>query len=324
MEGIDLAVEKINGEGGVNGHTLELEFLDDQSDQTLASSLGERLVAQDVTVLLGASFGSTISALGVLAQREEIPIITPTVWVVEEQQQWDHVYWTLANFDNVARAMLGYAEDNGLSRIGLLRLSREYGVIGSEKLHEHAADFGVEIVAEEEGADADSDFTSQLTNIGNANPDGVFVWFANPAGANVLLNMQQLGMDLPTVSPLSMAGDALIEVAGGAADGAVVQAQLAGSDPLPRQEEFVQLYEGEFGETPQTFEAVGWDMVHLLAEALKSVEDVNDRQSVKEALDGVSFEGAAAIYNYSQPPFEPDAESIVVTTVRDGEFVRAE
>lgn len=322
--GIQMAVEEINANGGIDGRPLDVEVLDDQSQQDTASSAGQRLISQSgVTALLGGSFGSTANALGALAEREQVPLITPTGIVVDEQREWGYSFFTLANFEHVSDALLGHAEQQGYERIGLLRLSREYGEIGSRFVNQLAPDHGVEIVAEEQGADGDSDFTSQLTNIRSADPDALIVWFANPAGATILQNMQQLGMDLPVLAPLSMANQPLIDIAGEAAEGVVVQAQLAPAEPLPRQEDFVSNFEEQSGELPETFNAVGYDLVQILAEALRNVEDPSDREQVRDALEEVSYEGAGTIVEYGPDSHEPPAEAIVLTEVVDGRFVQA-
>lgn len=323
-QGVQVALDEINQAGGIKGRPLELDVLDDQSQPDVASSLGQRLMAQeDVPALLGGSFGTTANALGALAQREEVPFITPTIWTLEEQREWNYVYFTLVNFEHVSDALLDCAESKGYKGIGLLRLSREYGQVGSQQLNELAPDHGIEIVAEEQGTDEDTDFTSQLTKLRSANPDALIVWFANPAGALILQNMRQLGLDLPVLAPLSMATSALFD-AGEAAEGVIVQAQLAAGEPLPRQTEFVEGYQDRFGEEPETFHAVGYDTVKILAAALEDVEDPNDRQQVQEALQQLSYEGAGTVAQYGPNSNEPAPEAIVLTEVRNGEFVQAD
>lgn len=322
--GIEYAVEEINSAGGVQGRPLEVVVRDDQSEQDVASTTAQRLMGEDVVALLGGSFGSTANAIGSLTEREQMPFVTPTGVVVDAQLEWQYTYFTLANFEEVARAMLGYAEEKGWERVGLLRLSREYGEIGSRYLNQVAGDHGVEIVAEEQGADADTDFTAQLTKIRSADPDALIIWFANPAGAIALQNMAQVGMDVPVIAPLSMANSALIDVAGEAAEGVVVQAQLIPDEPLPRQEEFVSAFTDAVGEEPETFEAVGYDLVHILAAALEEVDDPTDREQLRAALENVSYEGAGTVVSYGEGQHQPEPEAIVLTQVRDGEFVQAE
>src|SRR5437868_13205323 len=53
--GTDLAVEQINSAGGINGHPLQVTYVDPQSDPTQAGQMATQLVQNDkVDVLLGA------------------------------------------------------------------------------------------------------------------------------------------------------------------------------------------------------------------------------------------------------------------------------
>ena len=149
------------------------------------------------------------------------------------------------------------------------------------------------------------------------------VWFANPAGGTILKNMRDLGMDIPVVAPLSMATQPLVEVAGEAAEGVVVQAQLAADEPQERSQAFVDAYTKEYSESPETFDAVGHDLVMILAEALKNVDDASDPAQVRDALESVSYEGAGTVVHYSEAEHEPDAEAIVMTEVKGGKFVQS-
>lgn len=321
--GIRLAVTEVNDAGGIDGRPLEVTYLDDQSDQDVAASSAQRLMNRDgVTAMIGGTFGTTANAIGVLAERSEIPFVTSTGVVVEEQEGWEQSFFTLANFELVSEAMLQYLADEGHERIGLLRLSREYGQIGSGYLNELADDFGVEIVAEEQGTDADTTFTTQLTNIRAADVDAVIVWFANPAGATALRNMQELGIDVPVVVPLSMATGSLIDVGGPAAEDVVVLAQLAADEPEERAQAFVDLFIEEYGDSPETFDAIGYDLIMILTEAMRQADDPSDSAQVRDALESLKYSGAGTVVAYGPGNHQPAAESIVLTRVEDGKFVQ--
>src|SRR5919205_4355451 len=53
--GTDLAVQQINAGGGINGHPLQVTYVDPQSDPTQASQMAMQLVQTDnVDLLMGA------------------------------------------------------------------------------------------------------------------------------------------------------------------------------------------------------------------------------------------------------------------------------
>src|SRR5437867_2295500 len=57
--GTDLAVSQINTAGGINGHPLQVMYVDPQSDPTQASQMATQLIQTDkVDVLMGAVLSS--------------------------------------------------------------------------------------------------------------------------------------------------------------------------------------------------------------------------------------------------------------------------
>lgn len=326
-DGIQVAVEEINGAGGIDGHPIEVLFEDDQSRPDQAVILANKLTTQNrVLMFLGASFGSTTNAIATVAEKQKVPQLSPTAWTKEDLRALPYTFYFLADFVSVVDRMLDLItrELKG-KRVGILRLSREYGQIGSEAFHKLKGKYGVEIVREERGNDPDTDFTAQLTNIRAAKPDVLVSWFANPAGAISIKNARQLGLTVPIIGPVSMANRPTITVGGPAAEGVIIQSFITADDPLPRQRHFVELYKAKRGKLPEIFEALGYDMVRVAAGVLKKVGGERpDPAKLREALEATQHDGAMTILKYSAKVHEPDPSSILFVKVQQGTFVRAQ
>lgn len=326
-DGIEVAVAEINGRGGVNGRPLQVLFEDDQSKPDQAVILANKLINQNqVHLLLGASFGSTSNAIASVVEKQNVVQLSPTAWTKPEFRVLPNTFYFLADFESVVDRMLAFmTKDLNAKRVGMLRLSREYGQIGSESFQKLKGKYGVEIVREERGTDGDTDFTPQLTNIRKEKPDILVSWFANPAGAISVKNARQLGMTMPIMGPVSMATRPMIAVGGPAAEGAILQSFIAADDPLPRQKHFVDLFNAKMGKLPEVFESVGYDMVNVAALALGMVSgDRPDPAKLKEAMESVTYDGAAVVLRYSKTVHEPDSSSILFVKVQKGKFVRAQ
>ena len=324
--GVDIALAEVNAAGGVNGKPVELASLNSESKPDLASSLGLRLAArEDVNVLIGGNFGSTALAVSAVASRQRVPLITPTGLVNEEQRTNRYAFFCLVDFSDFSDAILAYAQKKGYKRVAMLRLEREYGELGSKFIRQFAPKHGVEIVAEERGADGDRDFTAQLTKIRETNPDFLVVWFANPGGSLVLKNARQIGIRTPMVAPISMDSVATVKLAGSAAEGLVLAAQIAGDDVAPRQQTFATAYAKAYPDTPQpnSLEGVGYDLVKMAVAAAKSIQPPYTREKMRDALGSLSYDGAGTVVRYSSTKNDPSKETIVLTQIKDGKFVVA-
>lgn len=325
-DGIEVAVAEINARGGVNGRQLQVLIEDDQSKPDQAVILANKLITQNgVRMLLGASFGSTANAIASVVEKQRVVQLSPTAWTKQEFRLLPYTFYFLADFESVVDRMLAYmTKDLRVKRVGMLRLSREYGQIGSESFEKLKGKYGVEIVREERGNDADTDFTPQLTNIRAAKPDLLVSWFANPAGAISVKNARLLGINMPIFGPVSMATRPMISIAGPAAKGVILQSFIAAGDPLPRQKHFVDLFNKKMGKLPEVFESVGYDMVNVAAAALAKAGNDADSDKLRQAVESVRHDGAAAILRYSKSVHEPDSSSIVFVKVENGKFVRAQ
>ena len=325
-DGIVLALEQINAAGGIDGHPVQILFEDDQSKPDQAVILANKLITQDkVLMLLGASFGSTTNAIAAVVDKLKVPQLSATAWTKADLRLVPYTFYFLVDFETVMDQMLGYiTKDLGVRKVGMLRLTREYGQIASESLAKLKAKHGVEVVREERGNDPDTDFTPQLTNIRAAKPDAIISWFANPAGAISIKNMRQLGLNVPVLGPVSMATRPMITIGGPAAEGTILQSFIASDDPLPRQKAFVDAFNKKHGKLPEVFESVGFDMAQVGFMALAKVGgDRPDSAKLRDEIERTRYDGVALVVRYSPTVHEPDAQSILFTKVQKGRFVRA-
>ena len=115
LEGIKLAIEEINGRGGVNGKTkIELVIMDSRGIPAEAVSVMEKLVNVDkVSAVLG-DFGSSCTlAMAPVAQREKTPPTTPISMAPKLTKQGNNfAFRTADNSEINARAFVQMATDD--------------------------------------------------------------------------------------------------------------------------------------------------------------------------------------------------------------------
>src|SRR5437588_5180313 len=76
QKGMDLAVEKINGSGGVNGAKISLDTKDDASDKAQSAQVAQTLIQQgQLLALLGPTLSNSAVAVHPLAESFKIPIL---------------------------------------------------------------------------------------------------------------------------------------------------------------------------------------------------------------------------------------------------------
>jgi ABC-type branched-subunit amino acid transport system substrate-binding protein len=77
QRGFELAVEKINAEGGVLGQPVEFVFVDDEANASKSTQLAQRLINQDkVDFLFGTIPGDTAGAVAEVSDEAQVPFAT--------------------------------------------------------------------------------------------------------------------------------------------------------------------------------------------------------------------------------------------------------
>jgi branched-chain amino acid transport system substrate-binding protein len=214
-------------------------------------------------------------------------------------------------------------ENLACRKVGLLRLTRLWGVQASNAYKASGQKYGVTIVREETLADTDKDMTPQLTNIKAAGPCAVAIWAAVPAAAISIKNARQLGIEVPLIGNPIFAAATTPEIAGEAAEGAVASATLVPSDPLARQKEYVEGFRAKYNLAADMWDAAAYDAVHLVAQAIaKLPPDEVNAKNVRDQLAAIKgYEGASSVVDFTKHHW-PLSESWVLVTIKDGRAVR--
>ncbi len=326
IKAVELAAEMINAKGGIHGRQVKLVVEDDQTKPELSVAKTNKLVGQDhVLAIVGGNSGDSAMAIGATVEKKEVPFLTPTGFSgTEAQRNYKYSFMMIPNYDDAIEILVKYSMDKlNCKKIGLLRLTRLWGVQASNAYKEMAKKYGITIVREETLSDTDKDMTPQLTNINAANPCAIAIWAAVPAAAISIKNARQLGIKVPLLGNPIFAAATTPEIAGAAAEGVIATATLVSADPLPRQKEYVDKYMAKYNLPADMWDAAIFDGVNIIAHAIRSMspDKVNPKNVCNQIANMKRFEGAGAIVDFTKHHW-PLSESWVLITIKNGKAVR--
>jgi len=108
-DGVMLAVEEANTNGGVNGRYVELIIKDDKQDSAVCNEVLNEMVKEEVAGIIGPM----TSAMGMIVaqhiNRHAIPTISPTVATTELSGIDDYFFRIIPDISNVAAKTAEYA-----------------------------------------------------------------------------------------------------------------------------------------------------------------------------------------------------------------------
>jgi branched-chain amino acid transport system substrate-binding protein len=327
---IKMEVDRINAEGGINDHPLEVIIEDDASDVDQAVAATTKLIEQDeVLAIIGSTGTGQTMAMRAEIDTAGIPQVSLAGSLVITKEFDPLVFQTPWSNALVAPITLQYLKDEGFSKIGLITEDTGFGKDGKSLVNEMAADYGLTVVSDQVFKPTDTDMTGQLTVIKGAGADVVLMWSSVAASSIVPKNMQQLGMTIPLVGSHGIARQEFITSAGGAAEGVTMfagkilapEAYGEGSDAYEVATSFIDRYQETWGEPPtNTFAGHAYDGLYLVVEAMKRLDEgftPADLRDEIEATDG--FTGIGGNFTFSPTDHNGlSPEDLVGYVVNDG------
>jgi branched-chain amino acid transport system substrate-binding protein len=225
-----------------------------------------------------------------------------------------------------------YLKAKKVENIALITASDGFGRDGKRWLTKLAAEYGLQIVADESFGVRDADMTTQLTKIKNTNAQVIICWTIGPAGSIVAKNVKQLAIKLPLVQCHGLPDPKYIELAGSGSEGNVMPStklmaydQLPDSDPQkPVIAEFVRLYNDVYNYDKQfpinTHSGYAWDAIYIVADAMKKVG--TDRGRLRDAIERTkNYVGISGTYNITPKDHNGlDTDSMIMVEIWKGQW----
>jgi len=286
--GIDMAIEKINAEGGVNGQKLEAVHQDDQGDsKTAVSDLTNLADAQGVKFIIGTNWSVTGLPLVDLANQKKVIIISPSLGSQKFNEgskylfnTWPHDYILSAN-------LADYVYKKGHTKVALISAKDPWVLDQTKAFKDRFEKLGgtVEVLVEplpgttEVSSDATKiKATKGITAIVSTT-DGVQV------GSLIAKRLRELDVKLPIFS--ITVDQSAIDATHGAFEGMEFLTFLT---PTP---EFKSAYESRVGSPIDIGADTAYDAVMMLAQAMKETKSI-DPTVVAQALAEIKeYNGAS-------------------------------
>jgi branched-chain amino acid transport system substrate-binding protein len=288
-DGMQLAVDEINADGGVDGRPLELDVADDQMSPEEGVSGVERLVEEGAVAIGGVISSDVGLATARVAEESETPLFL--VKAGNEQiltQDSRYTFRTcLPAAPMVAGPIAQFAEEEGLTRVGAIIADYGWGqAFRAAAEEEFDALDGVDLEVEVAPVD-ETDFTTYLRNLEAFDPELLVATGHPPGSGPITVQSADLGLDVQVTGAYSVLPE-VVSAAGDAATGRYTDFDCADYDG----EEYQELARRYLESSDNTFmddDAVaGYGIVTMVAQAVEEVGD--DPVAIAEYLHEQTFD----------------------------------
>ena len=321
-----VAIDEINRRGGLLGRSVELVVRVDIEDADVAVQAAERMIrTHGVVVLIGPNRSTHAVAVGTVAQRERLPMITTAATNPDVTRAGDFVFMAAFTdrFQGLVLARFA-GEDLGLTSVAVLTLKDDVYTVGiSEFFVSRFTGIGGTIVANEFYESDETVFTEQLGRIAAARPEAFFISGLAKDVALAARQARAISLQNASGEPAIFLGadawdnPALLTGATAEVEGSYFSGHFSSHTDEPGARAFIDAYEAAYGTVPGGGDAVSYDAVKLFLEAVDRAGRF-DAEAIRDELAATrDFSGATRIasYNESRHP----TKSAVILTIRNGE-----
>ena len=333
VEAIKLAVKEINDAGGVKvGDTMkkiELDIKDNKTDDTEMPQVYNTLVENGNTVILGPATSGLTKQAFALSVENAIPTISASATDDTVTYQADgsvHPYgFKICYSDSFqGNAIAKVAMDKGFKNIVVFTdNSSDYSKGLTKVFTDKYTKAGGNIVSVENYQKGDKEFTSLLTKIKNENYDALFVSGYYDEASQIVKQAREMGIDKVILGPDGFDSPKLLEVAGPKAlNNVFFTTHFSLKEDNEKITKFLKLYKDEYGKDPDTFAALGYDLVYFVKAATEKA-GTDDPETVTATMAEMKdFTGVTG--TFSMDKNHTPIKSIKLVELKDGKQVSVE
>jgi branched-chain amino acid transport system substrate-binding protein len=287
--GMQMAVDDINGEGGVNGQPLELVERDTTGTPEEGVTALREMIDREGIVAAGGVISSDVGlATARIAEQEQVPLFM--VKAGSSRILTQDSRFTFRTCLPAAPMVMGpvadYLEQEGLTRAGAIIADYEWGQSVREAFDESLGGIGAETQVEVAPV-PETDFTGYLRSLQEFEPD-VIVATGHPPGSGAIVSQSaELGIDTLVTGPWGPL-ETVMEGVGDAAFDRLVDFDCADFSS-PDYQELASRYNEQFDAFMDDDAVASYGIVTALAQAVEESGET-DPVALAEFLHGASFD----------------------------------
>ena len=279
----------------VAGKKIELIVKDDTSLPDQTRRLAQELIVNDkVNVLAGMGITPSAMAVAPLATQSKTPLVVMAAATSSITEASPYIVRTSFTLPQASVALADWAPKNGIKKV--VTLVSDYGPgIDAEKFFKERLTFnGGQVIEQLRVPLRNPDFAPFLQKVRDAKPDALFVFVPSGAGAAVMKQFLERGMDkagIKLIGTGDVTDDDQLNDMGDGALGVVTSHHYSAAHPSALNKKFVESFSAANKGLRPNFMAVGgYDGMRVIYEALRATKGQGGGEALLGAMKGQIFE----------------------------------
>lgn len=317
---IQMAVEDINANGGIDGKQIEYIYYDEKGDTTEATNAYNKLVQDDkVVAIIGDVTTKPTLAVAQTSQQDNIPIITATATAAEVTLTGPNIFRACFTDPFQGELMASYASEKlGATKVAVLSdMADDYSSGIAEAFVAKAEELGMQVVADEKYQDGDVDFKSQLTNIKSQNPDVLFLPVYYEDLRLISAQAKEVGVTAQLCGADGWDSVLTDNFDSSVLDGGVFCSQYSTESTDERVQSFISAYKEKYEMDPNMFAVLAYDATNMMAQAISDAGST-DSQAIIDAMAALEYDGLTGHMTFDED--RNPQKSAVIVSIQDNAY----
>lgn len=274
LNGVQLAMEEINQNGGVLGRPVEIIPEDDQMNVATGMRIAQDFADNlQMVAVIGHPNSKVSLSTAVIYEYYGLLMLSPLSTNPALTRQGRKLIFRNIPTDEIDGVNLAeYAAQKGYRRIAIYYLQDDYSRGLANIFERRCYELGLSIIDRlpYESTYKKIDFAADF-NLWQRQFkfDALLLAGLLPQAGEIVSQIRQAGITTPILSGGSLDSIDLIRIAGPDAEGVVVVSTFDPNDPRKEVVSFVKAYEDKYGSIPNRNAAQGYDALRLLAHVIK-------------------------------------------------------
>ena len=279
----------------VNGRKIELIVKDDGGVPDASKRIAQELVVNEkVNVLAGMGLTPIALAIAPIATQSKTPLVVMLAATSIITEASPYIVRTSFTIPQAAVSMADWAPKNGIKKVVTLVSDYGPGIDGEKYFKERFLFNGGQVIESLRVPLRGPDFAPFLQKVRDLKPDAMFVFVPSGAGAAVMKQFLERGMDkagIKLIGTGDLTDDDQLNDMGDGALGVVTAHQYSADHPSPMNKKFVAAFETANKGMRPNFVAVGaYDGMRVIYEALRATKGNGGGDALIGAMKGQIFE----------------------------------
>lgn len=319
-----MAADKINAAGGIDGKNIELVVYDTKGDPKESADISRR-VGEDKSILavIGDFSSSNAMANAPILGEAGLVQLSPTASHTDFADMNEYMFSIMGRQDGEGPFFSTYLLQKyaQAENVGLIYINNDWGKSAYDNFMSQAIIDNLNIVAEENYVEGETDFTSLLTKVRDRNPDTLtLIMHANDV-ARIANQVNQIGWDVELTALGPGTSMQIIELAGENVEGLLLSTPFHITEENEVAWEWAQEFSGKAGFEPTVHPAVAYDTVYLLKAAIENIDGEVTRDGIRQELQDLeNFVGLTGPIKFN--PSGDITRQYLIMEIVDGTFVQ--